>query len=108
MFEITGMTLGLYKTLFWLVQVPAYPNRPATPVETALAISGPRFWVAWFAGVVLAFAIQLVLTNFGVAVGLTALGQQSNSHSGNHSANQGGDSAGGTMRKIGVALGLAT
>ncbi len=112
MFQITGMTLGLYKTLFWLAQVPGNQFRPVSPVDTALAISGPRFWVAWFAGVVLAFAIQLVLTNLGVAVGLTALGRQSDSdsgsHSGNHSGNHEVGTLGGTMRKIGVALGLAT
>ncbi len=103
MFEIMGTMLGLYKTLFWPAQVAV--NQPVnTPLNAALIFSGPRFWVAWFAGVVLAFAIQLVLTNLGLAIGLTALGNQSESHS----STQEVSTLGGTMRKIGVALGVAT
>jgi hypothetical protein len=80
--------------LFWISQVPV----DVSPVE-------PRFFVALIAGVILAFAIQLVLTNLSVAAGITYLGHTSDS-SGDGSEETG--SVGGTIKKIGTAVGFWT
>ena len=103
MFQNTGIMLGLYKKLFWLAQIPVN-GRVDTPEQAALVFSGPRFFVALIAGVVLAFAIQLVLTNLSVAAGISYLGHQSDSDSDN---NESGN-LGGTIRKIGTAVGIWT
>lgn len=103
MFENTGMILGLYKTLFWLAQV-GVDRGVDSPEDAALVFSGPRLYFALIAGVVLAFAIQLVLTNLSVAVGISYLGHQSDSDSDNDESG----SLGGTIRKIGTAVGIWT
>jgi len=72
------------------------------PNETILVFSGPKFLVALLAGVMMAFAFQLLLTNFSVAFGISSLGG-SQSDSDHHS-----DSLGGTIRKIETAVGLWT
>ncbi|MBW4573591.1 MAG: MFS transporter [Tolypothrix carrinoi HA7290-LM1] len=102
MFQSTQIMLGLYKPLFWLAQVPVDPST-ITPAQASVVTSGPRFFVALISGVILAFAIQLVLTNLSVAAGITYLGHQSDSDS---SSNH--DSIGGTIRKIGTAVGIWT
>jgi hypothetical protein len=94
--------LGLYKPLLWVAQVPVNPST-ITPAQASVVTSGPRFFVALIAGVILAFAIQLVLTNLSVAAGITYLGHQPDSDS---SSNH--DSVGGTIRKIGTAVGIWT
>ena len=104
MFQSTGIMLGLFKSLFWLAQVPVDPSTIRLAQTPVVIPSEPRFFVAIIAGVILAFAIQLVLTNLSVAAGITYLGHQpdSNSNSGSH------DSFGGTIRKIGTAVGIWT
>jgi nucleoid DNA-binding protein len=94
--------LGLYKPLLWVAQIPVDPST-ITPAQASVVTSGPRFFVALIAGVILAFAIQLVLTNLSVAAGITYLGHQPDSDS---SSNH--DSVGGTIRKIGTAVGIWT
>jgi len=107
MFQIPGVTLEIYKPLFWLAQVPVTQIVIRGPEEAATAVTGPHYWIAWVAGVILAFAIQLVLTNFGAAVGLSLLG-------GRHQPDSASDhqqevsSFGGTIRKIEMAVGLGT
>ena len=103
MFEHIGMTLGLYKTLFWIAQIPVQRG-VQTPEQAALLFSGPKFFVALVSGVVLAFAIQLLLTNVGVAF---LLGQGSDDSESDRTDDE-ATSFGGTIRKIGTALGLAT
>ena len=103
MFQNTEMTLGLYKTLFWLAQVGVDRNVESAE-DAALVFSGPRLYFALIAGVVLAFAIQLLLTNLSVAFGISYLGNKSDSDSDD---NQSG-SVGGTIRKIGTAVGIWT
>lgn len=103
MFENMEMILGLHKTLFWLAQV-GVDSGVDTPEDAALVFSGPRLYFALIAGVVLAFAIQLVLTNLSVAAGITYLGHQSDSDSDSDEAG----SLGGTIRKIGTAVGIWT
>ncbi len=102
MFEHIGMTLGLDKTLYWLAQIPVQEG-VETPEDAALLFSGPKFFVALIAGVVLAFAVQLLLTNVGVAFLLGRTSEDSDSDT-----NDEATSFGGTIRKIGTALGLAT
>jgi len=94
--------LGLYKPLFWVAQIPIDPST-ITPAQASVVTSGPRFFVALISGVILAFAIQLVLTNLSVAAGITYLGHQSDSDS-----NSNHDTIGGTIRKIGTAVGIWT
>ncbi|MBD2516485.1 MFS transporter [Nostoc sp. FACHB-973] len=43
-----------------------------TPEEGSVLFSGPKFWVALLAGVSIAFALQLLFTNFSVAVGISS------------------------------------
>ncbi|MFP4007388.1 MAG: hypothetical protein ACLFV6_05180 [Spirulinaceae cyanobacterium] len=42
--------------------------------DAAMVFSGPQFFAALIAGVVMAFAFQLLLTNFGVALGISMAG----------------------------------
>ncbi|MFW9263805.1 MFS transporter [Nostoc sp. CALU 546] len=43
-----------------------------TPEEASVMFSGPKFLVALLAGVAMAFAFQLLFTNFSVAVGISS------------------------------------
>jgi hypothetical protein len=70
--------------------------------EASFVFSGPQFFTALIAGVVLAFAFQLLFTNLGVAAGISLAGGSSS-----HSEKSSG-SFGGTVRKIGLAVGLGT
>jgi nucleoid DNA-binding protein len=104
MFQSAEITLGqqLYESLFWLAQIDA--SAPVSPAQTSVLTSGPRFFTALVSGVILAFAIQLVLTNLSVAVGISYLGRPSSSHADSGEV----ESLGGTIRKIGTALGIWT
>ncbi|MBW4664327.1 MAG: MFS transporter [Chroococcus sp. CMT-3BRIN-NPC107] len=68
--------------------------------QTVALFSAPQFLVALIAGVLMAFAFQLLLTNFSVAFGISALGGSSNSNE--------SESLGSTIRKIETAVGLWT
>ncbi|PIG94767.1 hypothetical protein [Gloeocapsopsis sp. IPPAS B-1203] len=105
MFQNTEILLEPDHALSWIAQVPVTPGA-VTPAEAALVFSGPRFFVALISGVILAFAIQLVLTNLSVAAGISYLGHSSDSNS--DSSSSGSDSVGGTIRKIGTAVGIWT
>lgn len=96
--------MGLGLPDFWLVQVPAADNTRETAENAALVFSGPQFFSALIAGVVLAFAIQLLLTNLGVAIGISRAGVKSDD-SYTHTSQE---SFGSTIRKIGWTLGLGT
>ncbi|WP_138502802.1 MFS transporter [Nostoc sp. PA-18-2419] len=96
MFQSTEIMLGLYKPFLRVAQVPVD--------ALAIASSGPRFFVALISGVILAFAFQLVLTNLSVAAGISYLGRASDSDS---SGDEVG-SLGGTIRKVGTAVGIWT
>jgi len=102
MFQNTGYW-GLYKARFWLAQVPVQGGVDS-PENAALVFSGPQFFIALIAGVVLAFAVQLVLTNLSVAAGISYLGRHSDSDAGSDESG----SLGGTIRKIGTAVGVWT
>ncbi len=78
-----------------------------TPEEAALVFSGPHFFIALVAGIVLAFAFQFLLTNLGVAAGISLAGGSSDSDSGSSSSDD-ADSMGETISKIGFAVGITT
>ncbi|MGJ5672717.1 MAG: MFS transporter [Nostochopsis sp.] len=103
MFQSTVTTLELYQSLFWIAQVIAEPEG-ISPAQASVAISGPRFFTALISGVILAFAFQLVLTNLSVAAGISYLGRPSDSNSDHEEVG----SFGGTIRKIGTAVGIWT
>ena len=99
MFQSAGITLGLWYVQFGVAPTPV-AGEVLTPEEAALVFSGPQFLVALVAGVVMAFAFQLLLTNFSVAFGISSLGG-SQSDSSDES-----ESLGGTIRKIETEVGL--
>lgn len=91
---------------FWLAQVIVQPNSEAAK-RASFVFSGPQFLTALVTGVVLAFAFQLLLTNLGVATGISILGGSSDSDS-NSQSDSDSDNLGDTIRKISFALGLGT
>jgi hypothetical protein len=103
--EITQDIFNPLNTLWWLAQTNTIDPSQISPAQASVVTAGPRFFVALIAGVILAFAIQFVLTNLSVAAGITYLGHSSNSDGGQHGE---ASSFGGTMNKIGTAVGLWT
>ncbi len=101
MFQSGGMALGLSSWAFWLAQAPVN-QEVNTPEEAALVFSGPQFFTALIAGVLLAFGFQLLFTNLSVAAGISYLGHQSDSD------DDKGGSVGGTIRKISTGVGIWT
>jgi hypothetical protein len=104
MFHSTEIILELYKPVVWLLQVPPADTSLISPAQASVVNAGPRFFVALISGVILAFAIQLVLTNLSVAAGISYLGHSSNPDSSHEEVG----SFGGTIRKIGTAVGMWT
>jgi len=105
MIEILRTQLELNNLPFWLAQLVT-PVEPVvtTPEKAALVFSGPQFFAALISGVLMAFAFQFLLTNFGVAYLLgRETGEDSNSHDEDES-----ESLGRTVKKIAWWLGLAT
>lgn len=94
----------MYSRILWLGQVPV-DDRLNTPERAALVFSGPQFFVALVAGLVLAIAVQLVLTNLSVAAGISYFSRDSDTDS---SDSDDSGSVGGTIKKIGFAAGLWT
>jgi hypothetical protein len=101
MFQSADIALKLFWFPMKLAQFPV-EREYLTPEEASLVFSGPKFLVALLAGVVMAFAFQLLLTNLSVAVGISALGGDSGSD--DHSESE--ESLGGTIRKVESAAGL--
>jgi ElaB/YqjD/DUF883 family membrane-anchored ribosome-binding protein len=89
----------------WLVQVPVGVP-PTSANEAAYVLTGPKFFVALIAGLVVAVAIQFVLTNLSVATGISLLGNQSDSHS--HDRDHDNGDLGSTIRKISFGVGIWT
>lgn len=89
----------------WLAQVPVGAP-PTSANEAAYVLTGPKFFVALIAGLVVAVAIQFVLTNLSVATGISLLGNQSDSHS--HDRDHDDGDFGSTIRKIGFGVGIWT
>ncbi|MBC1270517.1 hypothetical protein GNF07_26065, partial [Trichormus variabilis FSR] len=57
----------------WLAQLTTETTN-INPAQASVLVSGPRFFTALISGVILAFALQLVLTNLSVAAGISYLG----------------------------------
>jgi len=102
MFQSTGIMLKLWWTQLGLTPIPI-AQEVVTPEEASLVFSGPQFLVALLAGVMMAFAFQLLLTNFSVAFGISSLGGSQSSSNSDES-----ESLGGTIRKVSAAVGLWT
>jgi hypothetical protein len=100
MYQNLPITPPMYNISLWLAQVPAQ-RTVKTAEDAALLYSGPQFFIALIAGVVLAFAFQLLLTNLSVAAGLSYMGNQSHESSPAH-----GDSP--QVRHIGKKVGTWT
>lgn len=80
MYQNLPITPPMYNISLWLAQIPAQ-RTVKTAEDAALLYSGPQFFIALIAGVVLAFAFQLLLTNLSVAAGLSYMGNQSHESS---------------------------
>jgi hypothetical protein len=96
----TGILLEL-----WRHAIPGLTSMPVTqkiitPEEASLVFSGPQFLVALLSGVMMAFAFQLLLTNFSVAFGISTLGGESD-----HDDDE-QESLGSSIRKIEGKVGL--
>jgi hypothetical protein len=99
MFPITEAAIRLTSSVFWLAQITVQPIVPA-PIPV---FNGAQFFSALIAGVLLAFGFQLMLTNLGIAAGISLLGKPSS-----QSRRGETDNFGNTIRKISVKVGIGT
>ncbi|HAX79441.1 MAG TPA: hypothetical protein DCY88_27345, partial [Cyanobacteria bacterium UBA11372] len=108
MIDISQLTVEPHSLPFWLLQVPVPVPAPVVPVpvRAAEAISSVRFFEALIAGIVLAFAFQLLLTNLSVAAGISYLGRKSDDDSDSDRHDSG--SFGGTINKVSKTVGIWT
>lgn len=84
---------------FWTTQILV--TQEVTTSKDAIALSGSQGFLVLIAGVLLAFAFQLLLSNFFIALGI------SYSDSEEQSDNQ-SDSLDDKITKIGIVVGLRT
>jgi ElaB/YqjD/DUF883 family membrane-anchored ribosome-binding protein len=98
MFSSGLIALELYFSHLGLAQIPA-TTEILTLEEGSLVFSGTQFLVALLAGVLMAFAFQLLLTNFSVAAGISSLGTGTGS-------DDESESLGGKVRKVETTVGL--
>lgn len=115
----------LNELLMSLAQVPPViveTERDLEAVQDAsFVFNGPQFFAALIAGIVLAFAFQLLFTNLGIAAGISMAGGSSSSSSSDRQDLEGrtvsdvaDDSShsshglGSTIKKIGTAVGVGT
>jgi hypothetical protein len=109
MFYNQWIAMGASHSVVLLGQLVQVEPDPESAERAALVFSGPQFFTALIAGVVLAFAFQLLLTNLGVAIGISLVGGSSDSHSDREHHDHGhSDSLGSTIRKISTGVGIAT
>lgn len=112
--------------LMSLAQVPPViveTERDLEAVQDAsFVFNGPQFFAALIAGIVLAFAFQLLFTNLGVAAGISMAGGSSSSPSDRNlqdlegrtvddvanDSSHSSDSLGSTIKKVSAAVGIAT
>ncbi|BAY17499.1 hypothetical protein NIES21_33370 [Anabaenopsis circularis NIES-21] len=92
MLQIVENSLGLHWLGSGLVAITRVQEL-LTPEQASLVFSGPKFVVSLVAGVLMAFAFQLLLTNFAVAFKISATGDDS-------SSSDDDESLGTTIRKI--------
>ncbi|MBW4583055.1 MAG: hypothetical protein KME42_26100 [Tildeniella nuda ZEHNDER 1965/U140] len=75
------------------------------PSELLPAVVSPPVLVTLFTGLLIAFAVQLLMTTFGVAAGITALGYLPGAQAAEESS---AATSSGTAGKIGFAIGAGT
>ena len=102
MYQNLPINPQLYNMGFWLAQVGVQGTTTNRVEDAALLYSGPQFFIALIAGVVLACAFQLLLTNLSVAAGLSYMGQ---SH---EDGDRQSDSGSSPVRHIGRKVGTWT
>ena len=73
--------------------------------DASFVFNGSQFFAALIAGVVLAFAFQLLFTNLAIAAGISMAGGSSSNDSDKDSNSEG---FGTTIKKVGMAVGLGT
>jgi hypothetical protein len=71
-----------------------------TPEQASIVFSGPKFLVALLAGIVMAFAFQLLLTNLSLAVGISSWGSDSDDD------DDESESLGSSIRKVEAKVGI--
>lgn len=104
MIQTSLQPMSLFTLQSWVGQVPI-PTETNTPEAASVLFTGPQFFIALVSGILLAFAIQLLLTNFSVAAGISLLGGSSDSSDHSHVSS---DGIGSTIRKISLGVGLWT
>lgn len=98
----------LYGKMMLLAQILVETEPDIEAAEQAsFVFSGPQFFAALIAGIVLAFAFQLLFTNLGVALGISLLGGRSDSSSSSHHSHN-SEGLGSAIKKVGLAVGLGT
>ncbi|PSB34649.1 hypothetical protein C7B82_02065 [Stenomitos frigidus ULC18] len=76
--------------------------------ESVLPVVSPPVLVTLFTGLLIAFAVQLLMTTFGIAAGMTALGFLPSGQSTATEADASAETSSGTAGKIGFAIGAGT
>ncbi|MDX2228382.1 MAG: MFS transporter [Leptolyngbyaceae cyanobacterium bins.349] len=107
MIQTALQPLQLMTINFWIGQVPV-TTETNTPEAASVFFTGPQFFIALISGILLAFAMQLLLTNFSVAAGISFLGNSSDSDHHSSSSDSSSDGLGSTIRKISFGVGLWT
>lgn len=87
--------MGLYSTQLWMAQIPV---ELTTSADAVLTFSGSQGFFVLIAGVLLAFAFQLLLSNFFIALGI--------SYSDSENQDDDSDSLNDKITQIGTVVGL--
>ncbi|HEY9828313.1 MAG TPA: MFS transporter, partial [Stenomitos sp.] len=103
MFNSAILSLQIYATMLIAQATPQID----TTEEATLAFSGPQFFIALIAGLVLAFGFQMLLTNFSVAAGISVLDLSAKDRRSSSDSDD-GDGLGGTIRTVETAAGVWT
>ncbi|WP_341526809.1 MFS transporter [Nostoc sp. UHCC 0302] len=93
-------TLNLDCLIFGLAPI-TLAQQVLTPEEASVVFSGPKFLTALIAGVSMAFAFQLLFTNFSVAVGISALDNDSDESDNDDESESWGRKIRGVQAKVG-------
>jgi nucleoid DNA-binding protein len=106
MLNISDLVLLIRSShLTQLIAQIANPSEMETPEAASVLFSGPQFFIALVSGILLAFAIQLLLTNFSVAAGISYLGNLTDPDRNGSDDDEGG---GLSVRKITTGVGVWT
>lgn len=76
MFQAMNILLNASQNITWMAQAGTHASMAQAAIPTdesaLMFISGPQFFIALIAGVVMAFAFQFLLTNFSIAADISA------------------------------------